>query len=502
MTTILSPSARTVLLCCCIAALVKGPALVRGSMATQRSLSWSSKMTKAATGFGIRQRNSDIHNLLLTNLRGGSSTVEEAEDEDEKVEEEGSEDEEEEEEEEDEEDIPSKVPSIASMEPVRLILSTNWGNPVIDHKVELTPARTRNIATIKKSLSKQLPGRPPIVAIEIVYEGRILDDETLVDELFEDEDEEEEDYDDEVEEGNEPSRKLTINILPPVDPKFATELGPKLLYHGDDDDDYDVGTAATIGDDESFTTEELINAYYMNQVAMSRNAQLLADPNVPSSPFLRMELQEQAMQLKEQLQSETPAEVWEKCMSVPTKKGNGHSREEWRGQRYRSGKGGVKTQLMTTVQTNLNVNWEDAIKQSILFLFLGYFGGKNSFSRHLLLWGAPLSFALQARPVKMWFKTIFYMMSNPPLILLSFLPAPQQAILSMDLKKSVVALYGEEGAKSMLGTMFTEAEEADETTSTISADEEDESDAKDETDEEDEDEYDSEEEEESDSDEE
>jgi len=143
-------------------------------------------------------------------------------------------------------------------------------------------------------------------------------------------------------------------------------------------------------------------------------------------------------------------------------------------------------------------NWEEAIKQSLLFLFLGYFGGKNSFSRHLLLWGAPLSFALQARPVKMWFKIAFYMMSNPPLILLSFLPAPQQAILSVDLRASCVALYGEDGADRILGgAAVSKRVGSDGSPSTTIPEDEEESDV---DDEEDDDEYDSEEEDEDDSD--
>lgn len=428
----------------------------------------------------------------MNSLRGGSSaaTEEMAAENDE------DEEEEDDDEEDEDEDTTTKVPAIASMEPVRLIISTNWGNPVVDQTVELTPARTRNVASLKKSLSKQLPGRPPIVALEIVYEGRILDDETLVDELFEDDEDEDEDEDedDEIEEGNEPSRRLTLNIVPPVDPKFATELGPKLVYHGDDDENY---ASRPESSEDSLTADQLVDAYYMNQVAMSRNAQLLADPNTPSSPFLRMELQEQARLLREQLQSETSPEVWEKCMEASNQNKSG-PREEWRGQRYRSSKGGVTTQLKTTIQTHLNVNWEEAIKQSLLFLFLGYFGGKNSFSRHLLLWGAPLSFALQARPVKMWFKIAFYMMSNPPLILLSFLPAPQQAILSVDLRASCVALYGEDGADRILGgAAVSKRVGSDGSPSTTIPEDEEESDV---DDEEDDDEYDSEEEDEDDSD--
>ena len=86
------------------------------------------------------------------------------------------------------------------------------------------------------------------------------------------------------------------------------------------------------------------------------------------------------------------------------------------------------------------------------------------------------------------------MLSNPPLILLSFLPAPQQAILSVDLKASCIALYGEDGAKSIFNDMQQDAKEetADGSASTI-ADEE--SDDEETIEDEDENEYDSEEDE-------
>ncbi len=63
-------------------------------------------------------------------------------------------------------------------------------------------------------------------------------------------------------------------------------------------------------------------------------------------------------------------------------------------------------------------------------------------SRLVLLWGAPLSVLLQARPVKMWIKVFLYSMSNPPSILLSLLPAPQQAIMSFDMEGAYNSLYG------------------------------------------------------------
>ena len=58
-----------------------------------------------------------------------------------------------------------------------------------------------------------------------------------------------------------------------------------------------------------------------------------------------------------------------------------------------------------------------------------------------MLWGAPMCFLFQARPVKMWTKIIFYMMSNPPGIVASLLPAPEQAILNANFEKSFATLY-------------------------------------------------------------
>ena len=483
-----------VLSCILLTLMIAEPQLVRG----RASSFWS---PTTASDFGVPRQNKNVPSILLISMRGGSTEEAELSEEDEEDEIDEEDEEDEIDEDEDEDEIPKKVPKIASQLPVRLIISTNWGNSVVDQTVELTPSRTRDVASLKKSLSKQLLGRPPIVALDLVYEGRSLEDDMIVDELFEDEDDEEEDdEDDEVEEGNEPTRKLTLNLVPPVDPKFATEILPKLKGFLDDDDDFATKTA----DPDTLTAEEVVDAYYMNQVCMARNAQLLADPNAPSSPLLRLELQEQAKQLRDQLEAETPPDVWEKCLAVPDPSKSGGLQEEWKGQRYRSTKGGVSRQIKTAIQTNMNVvrysnllccllnrncqnyplhelcwiqwckacvtllahtnflfslfvppincnnrlakqDWGSAIRLSLVFLFLGYFGGRDSFSRQLLFLGAPLSFGLQARPVKIWFKILFYFMSNPPLILLSFLPAPQQAILSVDLKESLVALYPDDG---------------------------------------------------------
>ena len=116
---------------------------------------------------------------------------------------------------------------------------------------------------MKKSISRQIPGRPPILSLELVYEGKILDDEMLVDELFDDDDEEEDEEDSSEE--DDVSKTLILNVVPPVEPKFAIELTPKLQQHEEDDDD-------------TLSTEELVDAYFLNQAAMARNALLIMVP--------------------------------------------------------------------------------------------------------------------------------------------------------------------------------------------------------------------------------
>ena len=263
---------------------------------------------------------------ILDRLRGGS-TVE--------LEEEAMGEEDDEDKDEEADDDP--IPSIMSAQPVRLLIQTNWGNSVLDHRVELMAARTRNIGHLKKSISRQLPGRPPVLALELVYEGSVLDDEMLVDELM---DEEDEDEDDDEEEDDASAKVLILNVIPPVDPKFAAELGPKVMTHMDDDDD-------------RLTTEELVNAYFLNQAALARNSYLLTQPSsTPSSPLLRLEMQEQARLLQEQLQSQIPEQVWEASMQPPVAS---QHLEQRRGQRYRSGKGGARTNLRKSIQHNMNV---------------------------------------------------------------------------------------------------------------------------------------------------
>ena len=109
-------------------------------------------------------------------------------------------------------------------------------------------------------------------------------------------------------------------------------------------------------------------------------------------------------------------------------------------------------------------NWADTTRNALLFLFFGYFGGRNSFSRTFLLLSSPLCFFIQTRPVKVAMKQLFYTIGEPPGILLSLLPAPQQAIMSCDYGKLMKGLYGE---KMLEGEEWLEMERLEAVVATV-----------------------------------
>ena len=53
-----------------------------------------------------------------------------------------------------------------------------------------------------------------------------------------------------------------------------------------------------------------------------------------------------------------------------------------------------------------------------------------------------MCFFIQTRPVKVALKQVFYTVGEPPSILLSLLPAPQQAIMSLKYGAVMKGLYG------------------------------------------------------------
>jgi hypothetical protein len=180
-----------------------------------------------------------------------------------------------------------------------------------------------------------------VVGLDLVYEGRRLADDLLISELYDNDEDDDHDVDDDEGDDQESFKVLTLNVVPPVDPKFGVELTPKLKAHAEDDED-------------TLTTEEIVDAYFLNQAAMTQNARLLNDdPSTTTlSPLLRLEIQEQARQLKERFRSEVPDDVWQSSLEAIKRD---HNIEDIRGQRYRSGKGGARTSLKKSIQTNLNI---------------------------------------------------------------------------------------------------------------------------------------------------
>ena len=102
--------------------------------------------------------------------------------------------------------------------------------------------------------------------------------------------------------------------------------------------------------------------------------------------------------------------------------------------------------LIAFINQNLSPiqNGADTTLNSLLFHFFGYFGRRNFFSRTFLLPSAHLCFFIQTRPIKVAIKQLFYAIGEPPGILLSLLPAPQQAIMSLDYASAMRVLYGED----------------------------------------------------------
>jgi hypothetical protein len=193
-------------------------------------------------------------------------------------------------EEDEEEDEDKGKKDITSMAGIPVLIKTNMNNKLVDHTVELNAVRTRNVESIKKSLSRQLPGKPPLAKIRLMQHGQVLRDEVLVDELMDDDDEEEDEGD---EEGN-ASLTLFLDMVPPVDPRYPSQLEEAL---------------------PDMTTAELLDAYTLNEAAIWYSSQEMAkaqesganedeeEPSIPApSPLVSFQLRQYASALKAQLE--------------------------------------------------------------------------------------------------------------------------------------------------------------------------------------------------------
>ena len=216
---------------------------------------------------------------------------------------EGQADDNEEKDEGEEEDSKSKI---TSTEPVNLHIKTNLNNAVVDiHALEIMALRMRDIGSIKKALSRQLPGKPPIESIRLMQHGHVLREELLIDELMDDDDEDEEEDDEDGDDDNKASLTLVLDMIPPVDPRsFSGTLQEKM---------------------EGQSTADLLEAYALNEAAIwyaSRELSSAAaaeaakeeadgdkeastvEPSVPddkSSPLITFELRKYANTFQSQI---------------------------------------------------------------------------------------------------------------------------------------------------------------------------------------------------------
>ena len=187
-------------------------------------------------------RQADLYKILL--IRGGDdeSDDEEDSDDDELTEEESDE----EEDDEDDDEVP-----VSSL-PVKITLKTALSsNILIDQSIEITASPTRTVESLKQSVSRQFKSRPPLDAITLRLDGQVLDDKELVRNLVEDEDDEDEDEDDEEDEDGLAKLTIIVDMVPPVDPKFGTEMKARL---------------------DDLTNEEVLDAYIANLASMHQNS--------------------------------------------------------------------------------------------------------------------------------------------------------------------------------------------------------------------------------------
>ena len=415
---------------------------------------------------------------LLHRLRAGEQDVEEDDDEEEDNDTNESDD--------DEDEPANKSDEARLSTPIPVSIKTKYGsngNTMLDQSIELTLQRRRTIGIVKDNLRRMLPGKPPKSLIQVLHEGRIVSDDVSLDELFEDDEEEDDDEDEDDEDETKGTIYLTIDIIPPVDGKFAQTLAAQLN---------DVNTA------------ELLRLYAVNEAALyettvatiqksvildnvsegkedegeEEDDDLQSESAAPTAPELvGPKLQERADLIEEQLRDMIQKQQREKATAIleETRPPSAiQAATEIRGERVIDAvpSRGVKTSLRRKLQHTFNVqSWSDTIRYICLFIFFGLFGGRTPMSRLILLLGAPSVLFLQARPVKLFWKQALYtIINNPPGIFLSLLPAPQQALFSLDSDKAMQTIYSEfthetkqmlEAAESKLNALKRSSEVSD-----------------------------------------
>lgn len=208
--------------------------------------------------FGVAKDYGYDSSSSLFELRGGASMLSD-DDEEYDLDDSSSEDEESDmdlddessDEEETDEEADGDAQVATSSSPVKLIISTGLGCSLIDQTLETNASRSRTIGNIRQTISRQMKGRPPLQSVRLLLGNRVLRDDEIIDDLAPDEDDEDDELDDEEEAEEEEDDgmvklRLTLDAVPPVDPKFGVELQEQL---------------------QKMSTAELLEAYAANAAA-------------------------------------------------------------------------------------------------------------------------------------------------------------------------------------------------------------------------------------------
>lgn len=264
----------------------------------------------------LEENNIEVEDKIVDDdgSKATSSELDNNEDQEEKATEDEDEDEDEDEEE------PDGPPVATSSQPINIMFKTNMGNPLIDTSLELLVSRSRTVENVKQSLSRMLPGRPPPEVMRLVSEGILLRDDELINDVVDDD----EDLDDEDEEAS--TVTMLLDMVPPVDPKFATQLQNM----------------------NEVSTSDLLDAYAANSAAMYHPTNDVDQ----QGDLLSVQLRHEAHTIREQLLETFPekslAALYAETLSSEFV-------EDRRGQRYRTSMGGARANLKRILQTNLNI---------------------------------------------------------------------------------------------------------------------------------------------------
>jgi len=391
--------------------------------------------------------------VLISVLRGGSDDYDtSSEEEDEDINDEDDDDDDGIKIEEDEE-VKQANRTISNI-PIKVTIRTNLNIPMLDTTLEIMPSPKRNIESIKLSISRQMMSRPPIPLQRLLIGTKELNDNEILYDLIDNDDEDSDSDEEKDEEDNEPILNLILDTpIPPIDPKFANN---EQHYF------FDKLNEMSTNDILDLYIGNMISMFYLKQQMMTTTISASADiddtdittaaPTLPNNIQMKKDIiayKEYFINsiLNEEIKGTLDGRGMdedddeEKEEDIDTD--NNEDGQRTRSRRRSRIKGGAKMTVKRNIQKNLNINWGDTIRNSLLFIFFGYFGTTNPITKTLMIYyGAPLCFILQLRFVKIFFKQLFYfVLVNSPSFLRSLLDVPKQILLGLDVRECMHVLY-------------------------------------------------------------